>query len=109
MMKGLLFVAVLSLFLLACNSQPGTSDIKKKILLEYICAETAQVNNLRILSTKDAESIFGTNKGYEYLVSGEIEWPGGCKEFGSGIPPGSKEVFDNKKVFLIKGNDGVWR
>ena len=96
------------LFLTACKSKPSENDIKKKILLEYICPETAKVNDLKILSTKDAVAIFG-NKGYEYRVSGEIEWAEGCREFGSQLPPGHTEKFDNKTVFLIKTNDGNWQ
>ena len=109
-MKNILSAAglLMLLFLGACKSKPSEKDIKKKILLEYICAETAKVNELRILSTKDAVAIFG-NKGYEYAVSGEVEWPDGCREFGSGLPPGHREKFENKTVFLIKGNDGEWQ
>ena len=109
-MKRIISVATLFtiLFLTACKSKPSENDIKKKILLEYICPETARVNDLKILSTKDAEAIFG-NKGYEYRVSGEIEWTGGCREFGSQLPPGHTEKFENKTVFLIKTDDGTWQ
>ena len=96
------------LFMLSCNSKPSDNDIKKKILMEYVCAENAKVSNLKIISTKDAESFVGL-KGYEYEVKGEVEWANGCREFGAGIPPGYIEKFDGKKVFLIKGEDGVWR
>lgn len=103
---------VLMLFLIAgivaCNSKPSENDIKKKVLLDYVCAETAQVNDMKIVSVKDAESIFGL-KGYEYQVSGEIEWTNGCRQFGAGLPPGHKERFEDKRVFLIKGEDDVWR
>ena len=108
-MKNILQTAglLLLLFTVACKSKPSEKDIKKKILLDYICAETANVNDMRIVNTKDAEGIFG-NKGYEYTISGEIQWANGCREFGSGLPPGHTERFENKRVFLIKGNDGKW-
>lgn len=95
------------LLLVACHGKPSDKDIKKKILLEYICAENASINDLKILSTKDAESFAGY-KGYEYEVEGEVEWPAGCQQFGAMLPPGHREKFD-KRVFLIKGDDGVWR
>jgi hypothetical protein len=100
---------VLSLLLLgACNTKPSDKDIKNKILLDYICAETATVNDLKILNTRDAVAIFG-NKGLEYQVSGEVTWEKGCREFGSMLFPGHKERFENKTVFLIKDNEGNWR
>jgi hypothetical protein len=96
------------LFLVSCHGKPSDNDIKKKILLEYICAENARVNDLKIVNTKDAESIAGL-KGFEYQVEGEVEWTGGCQEFGAMLPPGHKEKFTDKSVFLIKGEDGIWR
>lgn len=91
-----------------CSSKPSEDDIKKKILLDYVCAETATVNDMTVVSVKDAESIFGL-KGFEYQVSGEIEWTEGCRQFGTGLPPGHKEKFQDRRVFLIKGEDDVWR
>lgn len=107
-MNKLFTIAALALAMTGCSSKPSEKDIAKKILLEYVCAETAEVNNLQVLNTKDAVGIFG-NKGYEYEVSGEVEWTAGCNEFGSRLEPGFKEKFERKKVFLMKGSDGVWR
>jgi hypothetical protein len=106
-MKQLLPLMML-IVLAGCKGKPSEKDIKKKILLDYVCAETAKVNNMQILSTKDAVAIFG-NKGYEYEVSGEVEWTDGCREYGTRLDPGFTEKFEHKRVFLIKGNDGVWR
>ena len=108
-MKNIFTVArlLLVLFLASCQGKPSDNDIKKKILLEYICADGAKVNNLKIISTKDAQSFAGL-KGFEYQVSGEMEWTNGCREFGAMLPPGHKEPFDNKQVVLIKGDDGNW-
>lgn len=106
MNKKLLFIYFFPLVILcSCSSKPSHSDIEKKILMEYVCPETAKVNELHIVSTKDAESIMGM-KGYQYTVSGEVEWKNGCDEFGTGIAPGFKEKFENKSVTLIKGEDG---
>lgn len=103
-----IFYCLLVAFLCSCGGgKPPDSEIKKKILMSYVCNETATVNNLTIHETKDAESI-GGNKGYEYVVSGEIEWKEGCREFGMNAEPGRTERFENKRVFLIKGDDGKW-
>ncbi len=106
MNKNLLFVCVISMaFFCSCKSTPSHKDIEKKILIEYTCAETAKVNSLEIVSKSPTTSLFGY-KGYEYVVSGEIEWPTGCTEFGMALPSGYKEKFDNKRVVLIKGENG---
>ncbi|MGB8191342.1 MAG: hypothetical protein WCF67_05450 [Chitinophagaceae bacterium] len=107
-MKNIIPAAVLLLLIMSsCKSKPSDADIKKKILFEYVCNENAAVNNLQILNTKDAVAIFG-NKGFEYEVSGEVEWKNGCREFGTNIQPGFTEKFERKTVFLIKGEDGLW-
>ncbi len=105
MAKKILFAVVITLFFFSCKSKPSHADIEKKVLLEYTCAETAKVNALEIIKTSPATSIFGL-KGYEYLVSGEVEWPSGCTEFGTALPSGYKEKFENKTVVLIKGEEG---
>jgi hypothetical protein len=106
MVKNLPVILVLFLvFAAACSSKPSDTDIKRKLLMDYVCAETATVNGLKINSTKDAESIAGF-KGYQYSVSGEVEWTKGCAEFGTGIPPGFTEKFENKQVILIKSDEG---
>jgi hypothetical protein len=106
MIRNLLFLCFISLaFIYSCKSKPSGKDIEKKILLEYVCAETAQVNSLEIVSSSPTTSLFGY-KGYEYVVSGEVEWPTGCTQFGTSLPSGYKEKFDNKRVVLIKSEDG---
>ncbi len=103
--KLLSICSLFIIFLYSCSSKPSNADIEKKVLLEYICPETAKVNNLKIESSKDAESILGM-KGYQYTVSGEVIWKDGCNEFGSGIAPGYTEKFANKSVTLIKTDQG---
>ena len=106
MNRNLLFLClILLVFIFGCKSKPSGKDIERKILLEYVCAEKAKVNSLEIVSTSPTTSLFGY-KGYEYVVSGEIEWPTGCTEFGTSLPSGYREKFDNKRVVLIKGEDG---
>ena len=92
-------------FLLSCNSKPSNAAIEKKILLEYTCAETAKVNSLQVIKSEPTTSLLGF-KGFEYLVSGEIEWPSGCTDFGMAMPSGYKEKFENKTVVLIKSDEG---
>jgi len=87
------------------QKQARQMQILKKKLLEYTCAETAKVNSLQIMKSAPTTSLPGF-KGYEYLVSGEVEWPTGCTEFGTAVPSGYKEKFENKTVALIKSNAG---
>jgi len=106
MKKSLLLISlILVVFFCSCKSKPSDKDIAKKILIEYTCAETAKVNSLEIIKSSPTTSLFGF-KGYEYIVSGEVEWPTGCTEFGTSLPSGYKEKFDNKRVVLIKGEEG---
>ena len=91
----------------SCSSGPSDEDIKKKILLEYVCMETAEVENLKIIGSKEAETISDA-KGYEYTVSGEVVWRDGCNESLRPTQPGYKERFENKKVYLVK-TEGEWR
>ena len=100
----LVCLTLLSLFY-SCKSKPSNADIEKKVLLEYTCAETAKVNSLQIMKSSPTTSLLGF-KGYEYLVSGEVEWPTGCTEFGTAVPSGYKEKFENKTVVLIKSDAG---
>lgn len=101
-------VICVSILFAACSSKPSASDIKRKVLLEYVCYETAKVNNLEVIEEKDAQALSG-NEAYEYVVSGEVEWPSGCREFGTGIPVGGKEKFNKKSVFLVKTDKGDWQ
>ena len=107
MIKKICLYGVVILLFYSCASKPAEADIKKKILLDYTCPETVQVSSITINSTKEATSFIGL-KGYEYTVSGEVVWKDGCNEFGTSLPPGYKEKFENKKVVLIKGDEG-WR
>ena len=101
---SLLSCAAILLFC-SCKKTPSDKDIAKKVLMDYVCPETAKVNSLKVLKTSSTTSIFGL-KGYQFVVSGEIEWPEGCNEFGTGLPAGYKEKFDNKSVVLIKSEAG---
>ena len=100
------FLLVVILFC-SCNSKPSESAISKKIMQDYVCMETGQVESLKIIDQQDAETISDA-KGYVYTVSGEVVWEEGCKEFGMGVPPGFRERFENKKVYLVN-IDGEWR
>ncbi|HYO22463.1 MAG TPA: hypothetical protein VER36_08650 [Flavisolibacter sp.] len=90
----------------SCNSKPSEKDISKKLLLEYVCNETAKVNNLEILKTEETEST-GQPPIFHFTVRGEVEWPNGCQEFGSNTPPGTKEKFE-RLVTLYKTDEGKW-
>ncbi len=107
MKKGSLLFPLWALMLASCSSSPSESDIKKKILLEYVCMETADIENLKVLDKKDAETISDA-KGYEYTVSGEVVWNAGCQESLRPTPAGYKERLENKKAYLVK-SEGEWR
>ncbi len=60
MKKIINFLVVCSvLFLASCSSKPTSKEISKKILLEYVCAETAEVNNLKIENTEETKNLMG--------------------------------------------------
>src|SRR5579885_1044584 len=101
----LLCFSIIIISMYSCSSKPSTAQIEKKVLLDYVCPDAAKVNGFKIESTEATESIFGF-KGYEYTVSGEIVWQNGCDEFGAGLPAGYSEKFNNKKVTLIKTDQG---
>ena len=107
MLKRFSFYIFSALLLCSCSKKPGEADIKRKIVLDYACPETVQVNSLKITRAKETTSFIGL-KGYEYTVTGEVFWKDGCNEFGHSLKPGKKEKFDNKIVILIKGDEG-WR
>lgn len=96
-----------SLFLYSCSGSPSEGDIKKKILLEFVCNETAKVNGLKILETEETETVAG-RKAYRYKVSGQVEWPSGCTEFGTRLEPGRTEEFE-KNIYLGSDGNGNWQ
>jgi hypothetical protein len=101
-----LFCAILLSFC-SCGGKPSKSDISRKILLDYVCNETAKVNNLKILRTEKTEST-GEPPMFRYAVSGEVEWPDGCTESGTTTPPGTKEKFE-RLVTLYQSDEGQWQ
>ena len=107
MAKGLpLLVILIVLFLLSCSSKPSKEDISRKLLSTYVCKENAKVNDLKILKTEETNSTGGPHI-FRYTVSGEVEWPGGCKENETNTPPGTKEKF-NRLLTLFKTGEGNW-
>ena len=104
---SILLCLTCTFLLYSCSRKPSEKDISKKILIEYACAETAKVNNLKILKTKETESTGGPHV-FDYTVSGEVEWPDGCKEMGTNTPAGAKKKFE-KQVVLSKTEDGLWQ
>ena len=91
----------------SCKSSPSDEDIRRKIALDYPCPETILVGPIQIIDRKPTTLFLGL-KGYQLLVSGEVIWEMGCNELGTILPAGYKETFNNKKVVLIKGEEG-WR
>lgn len=75
--------------------------------MDYPCPETVLVGAIQIIERKKTTPFLGL-KGYQLLVSGEVIWKLGCNELGTIFPSGYKESFNNKKVVLIKGEEG-WR
>ncbi|HVF80756.1 MAG TPA: hypothetical protein VM884_02440 [Flavisolibacter sp.] len=94
-------------FLCGCSGKPSEKDINKKLLQEYVCGETARVNNLKIVRTEKTEST-GNPPVFRYTVRGEVIWPEGCAETGATAISGKKEKF-TKVVTLIKTEEGTWQ
>ena len=101
-----LLSAVLTVCLYSCSSKPSEKEISQKLLLDYVCRETAKVNHLKILRTEKTEST-GQPTIFHFSVSGEVEWPTGCTEFGTNTPPGTKEKFE-RLVTLYETENGSW-
>jgi hypothetical protein len=89
-----------------CSGKPSKEDITHKLLQQYVCADAAEINNLKILRTEETESTNGPHI-FRYTVSGEVEWPKGCAENGTSTPPGTKEKFE-RLLTLYKSDDGRW-
>jgi|ADGO01.1.fsa_nt_gi hypothetical protein len=106
MLRVFATILIASMVFTSCSSGPSADEIKKKILLNYVCRQTAKVNNLEVLEQKETKTMFG-GKAMELLVSGEVEWPDGCKALGARVGPGYKEKFQ-RKVFLSKLENGRW-
>jgi ABC-type uncharacterized transport system auxiliary subunit len=107
MVKTAILIASALLFAMTgCGNKPTNKEIENKLLQDYVCKETAKVNDLKILKTKETESTGGPHI-FIYTVSGVIEWPNGCTEKATNTPPGSKEKF-NRLVTLYKSDDGKW-
>ena len=106
MKKLMLWVLPLTALFCSCSGKPSEKEITEKILMEYICADKAKVDGLKILNTEETKNLIG-KPAYRYAVTGEVEWPEGCTEFGSRLEPGRKESFE-KTVTLSKGDDGEW-
>jgi translation elongation factor EF-1beta len=96
---------LLSFSLYSCKKKPTDDDISKKILLEYICADNAKIDGLKIIDEKETQSLFGL-PAIQFTVSGFVEWIDGCDETFGMLPRGYKEPFTNKLVTLVKSNDG---
>ena len=95
-----------SVVLHSCSGKPSEKEIGKKVLMEYICPEKAKIQSMQIVNVQETTTFIGT-KAWRYTVTGEVAWPEGCSEFGSGLQPGAKEQFQ-KTVTLAKGDDGEW-
>ncbi|MBS1563302.1 MAG: hypothetical protein JST39_02885 [Bacteroidetes bacterium] len=99
-------IVLFSVVLQSCSGKPSEKEIVKKMLMEYTCAEQAKVNNLKIISTEETTNMMG-GKAWRYKVTGEVQWPEGCADFGSRLQPGYTQPFE-KTVYLSKGEDGNW-
>ena len=107
MIKFAPYIAVAALLtIIGCANKPSQKSIEKKLLQDYVCKETAQVNNLKILKTEETRSTGGPHV-FTYSATGEVEWPDGCKEMDTNTPAGTKEKF-NRLVTLYKSADGEW-
>ena len=107
-MLRLLFIAsCFATILISCSSKPSNKDLEKHILIDYVCNETAKVHGLKVINTEKTENMMGGD-AWRYTVSGEVEWPEGCREFGTGVQPGTREKFE-KTITLSKTDSGDWQ
>jgi len=107
-MKRLIPVILLLSFILhSCTGTPSRKEIRNKILQEFICPGNATIEEMKIISTEEMTSYDG-DKELRYTVTGEITWPDGCSDFGTGLQPGAKERFQ-KTVTLSRDDEGAWR
>lgn len=95
------------IFLCSCNNKPSDKDIASRVLDEYVCRETAKVITLNIIDSKETKTFLG-GPAYQVIVSGEVSWPTGCREFGTNIPSGYSEKFTEKSITLVKDEEGDW-
>ena len=102
----LYFLLLISIVQFSCSDKPTRDYITRKLLSTYVCKENAKVNGLNILRTEETKSTGGPHI-FRYTVSGEIEWPNGCKERQGSTPPGTKEKF-NRLLTLYKSGNGEW-
>lgn len=100
---------ILSLLLVTfsygCKTKPSNDEIKKCILKDFLCGQSAKINSLTIINSSERE--FMGIKGYEFIVEGEIEWTSDCQAGIMGpVQAGYKQTFANKKVFVRKMDNG---
>jgi len=106
MKKELLTASLfLMLFFVSCTSQPTDEQMAQRILYQYTCAENAKVVSLKVVDSKETTAIDGS-KVVEFKVSGSVQWPNGCNDFGSSLPPGHTVPFENKTILFAKTDDG---
>ncbi len=100
------FIFVLTL--MSCNNHgPSPADVQQKMMLELVCAGSAKITHFEIASQdkiKDASQ----RTVYRYLVRGQVSWPDGCEELGSGYVHGREQSFE-QTVFLSKNKNGQFQ
>jgi hypothetical protein len=104
-----LIPAIILLFsyaLYSCSGLPSRKEIRNKVLQEFICPANATIEEMKIVSTEESIDYSG-DKTLRYTVTGEVAWPGGCSDFGTGLHPGARERFQ-KTVTLSRDDEGVW-
>ena len=99
------FIILLDL-LTGCHGNPSKEDITRKLLQQYVCADAAEINDLKILKTEETKSTGGPHI-FRYTVSGEVAWPDGCTEKGTNTPAGTREKFE-RLLTLYKSSSGEW-
>lgn len=106
MTKQLLAISIaIAPLLFSCKSRPSEEQIAQRILYEYTCADRAKVTSLKIIDSKETNTPDGTTV-VEFKVSGAVQWPNGCNDFGAVFPPGHTIPFENKSILFAKSEDG---
>lgn len=106
-MRNVYMVSLAMAILVSCTTKPSEQDIRKKLLEEYVCPESAVIRHFEIVQHDEINSDKG-ERVQRYLVRGQVEWPGGCTDQGFDIPAGRQEGFE-QTVFLTEDRNGRWQ
>lgn len=105
-MKKLIFVPfIFMLVFVSCHNKPSEAAVQSCLLKQYDCSDHAKIISFKVENSAPIPEYMGT-KGYEFIVSGQIEWTADCQSLFQVIPAGHIEAFQDKHVVLVKMDNG---